>query len=164
MKNTFRSTVLAALLFAALPAQAALQSYNFSGTLDSGVYSGQSFSGSFSFDDATLSNIGDEWLSVNSLNMSFLGSNYNLSNSTFGADVGYSSGTFLGLSYTVESSALQFSLVADTAPFLAYDTTAGLSGAGDIVYQPVPEPESYALLLAGLGLLGAVTRRWVKAV
>lgn len=30
--------------------------------------------------------------------------------------------------------------------------------------QPVPEPESYAMLLAGLGLLGAVTRRRSKLV
>ena len=27
------------------------------------------------------------------------------------------------------------------------------------VYAPIPEPETYALLLAGLGLLGVVARR-----
>ena len=39
-----------------------------------------------------------------------------------------------------------------------------LSGSGDlasytVTLAPVPEPETYALLLAGLGLMGAVARR-----
>ncbi len=33
------------------------------------------------------------------------------------------------------------------------------SGTFDISAAPVPEPETYAMMLAGLGLLGAVTRR-----
>ena len=45
-----------------------------------------------------------------------------------------------------------------SALYLAY-TVGGMDGAGSLVYAPVPEPESYALMLAGLGLLGAATRR-----
>lgn len=37
--------------------------------------------------------------------------------------------------------------------------SAGGSYAGDIVMVPVPEPETYAMLLGGLGLIGAVARR-----
>ena len=32
-----------------------------------------------------------------------------------------------------------------------------------VALQPVPEPETYALMLAGLGLLGAAARRRNKA-
>jgi hypothetical protein len=35
----------------------------------------------------------------------------------------------------------------------------GYSGYAPIEVAAVPEPETYALLLAGLGLLGAVSRR-----
>ena len=41
----------------------------------------------------------------------------------------------------------------------AYDDVAGTS-----ITTSVPEPESYALMLAGLGLLGAVARRKAKKV
>ncbi|MBK9347843.1 MAG: PEP-CTERM sorting domain-containing protein [Burkholderiales bacterium] len=30
---------------------------------------------------------------------------------------------------------------------------------GDVLLAPVPEPETYAMLLAGLGVMGAVARR-----
>ena len=30
---------------------------------------------------------------------------------------------------------------------------------GSVLSQPVPEPETYAMMLAGLGLLGAIARR-----
>lgn len=34
-----------------------------------------------------------------------------------------------------------------------------LSASGSVTVSPIPEPETYAMLLAGLGLLGFVTRR-----
>jgi hypothetical protein len=172
MNKMFRKTVLAALLLAALPAaQAAIQNYSFSGAIDSGAYLGQNFSGSFSFDDAGPFTIdaGDasaKWLSVTSFSMSFLG-NYNLTNAISATEVKYVNDSFAGLGYSVDTGALQFSLVAGSSnasdAFLAYDTTAGLSGAGTVIYAAVPEPESYALLLAGLGLMATVARRRIKA-
>ena len=165
MKRIFRSTALAALLLAALPAaQAAIQSYDFSGTLDSGFYNGQSFAGSFSFDDAALLGSDSEWLSVNHLSMSFLGATFTLANAAAPTEVAYFNGTFLGLSYTVESGDPKFSLIAGydnvSQSFLAYDTVHGTSGAGSISYTAaVPEPESYAMFLAGLGLMGLTVRR-----
>lgn len=168
MRNFVRSTALAALLLAALPAaQAATQNYIFSGTLDSGIFSGQSYSGNFSFDDAALTGLDAEWLSVGNLSFSFLGNTFTLSDAAAPAEVGYFNGTFLGLSYSVESSEPKFSFIAgyeDTSDaFLAYDTAVlGDSGAGSVIYAAVPEPESYAMLLAGLGLMGVVARRRAK--
>jgi hypothetical protein len=42
--------------------------------------------------------------------------------------------------------------------------TAGFSASfsGSVIAAPVPEPETYAMLLAGLGLMGAVARRRSK--
>ena len=170
MKTAFRRTVLTALLLAALPAaQAAVQNYSFNGVLDSGALIGQSYSGSFSYDDTAFTGIDTEWLSVTTLSMSFMNTNYTLANANALAptEVGYYNGTFLGLSYSVDSSFPKFSLIAGyedvSQAYLAYDPAAGLSGFGSVVYAPVPEPETYALLLAGLGLLGAVSRRRAKA-
>ena len=42
------------LLLGATSAQAATNTYTFSGTLDSGLFNGETFSGQFSFDDAAL--------------------------------------------------------------------------------------------------------------
>ena len=47
---------------------------------------------------------------------------------------------------------------------LSYITVTGISNAsGGAIYAgeiaPIPEPETYAMLLAGLGLMGAVVRR-----
>lgn len=42
-------------------------------------------------------------------------------------------------------------------------TGASASYGGNIVAQPVPEPESYAMLLAGLGVMGAIAMRRNKA-
>jgi hypothetical protein len=62
-----------------------------------------------------------------------------------------------------------FSLIASggtgeswDVPYLAYSqlgTSGVVDGAGSIVYAPVPEPETYAMMLAGLGLLGLAARR-----
>lgn len=165
MHALIRTTALAALLLAALPAaHAATQNYSFNGMLESGLHAGQTFSGNFSFDDAALTNLDSEWLSVSALSMSFLNHTYTLANAAAPVEVSYFNGTFVGLSYAVESSEPKFSLIAgyDNAKqsFIAYDTAVpGGSGAGSVIYAAVPEPESYALLLAGLGLVGTLARR-----
>jgi hypothetical protein len=164
MKNAFRSAVLAALLLAALPAaQAATQSWNVSGMLDSGHYTGQSFAGTFSFDDAFLSGSGEEWLTVDSLALNFAGMAYTLADADVPAEVSFFDGAFLGLSYSASNLNPQISFIPGFSSlneaYIAYDISHGLSGAGDAIYAPVPEPETYAMLLAGLGLLGVAARR-----
>ena len=55
------------------------------------------------------------------------------------------------------------SLLAGTYTLQVKGTVAGISGgsyAGVLnIAQPVPEPESYAMLMAGLGLIGFMARR-----
>jgi len=41
---------------------------------------------------------------------------------------------------------------------VASGTSGGIYGFGSVI-TPVPEPESYAMFLAGLGLIGAIARR-----
>lgn len=167
MNHAFRSTLLAALLIAALPAQAAM--YNFNGTLDSGLSAGQSFSGNVSFDDSSLLGSGQEWLGANSFSIDFLGNTYYMAQGAAATELAFLDGNFLGVSYSYDAAFPMFSLIASSGtgepwdlPALAYSQmgiNGVVDGAGTIMYQAVPEPETYAMLLAGLGLLGIMGRR-----
>lgn len=166
MRHIVKSTALAALLLLALPAsQAATQSYFFNGTLESGALMGNSYQGQFSFDDASLTLTGEEYLGVDSLAMSFLGSQWSLALADAGAvtEVKFVDGAFAGLSYNATLGDTGFSTIPGsfdaTDAFVAYTTTLGNDGTGNLIYAPVPEPESYAMLVAGLALMGAMARR-----
>lgn len=164
MNALIRKVALATAFLITLPAaQAAIQNYSFSGKLDSGVYVGETFSGSFSFNDDAIINSNSEWLSVDTLNMTFLGYSFTLAQAIAPVEVGYSNGAFLGLSFSADSDSFGFTLTPGDShlsqAFLAYDSNVGLSGTGDVIYAAVPEPETYALLLAGLAVMGGVARR-----
>lgn len=170
MKYTLKSLLLATLLGAVLPAQAAIQNYNFSGAMDSGFYNGASYSGSFSFDDTGLTASGLELLGLNTINLSILNSHFTQWDALVTPDVVFQDGVFVGLEWSVNSSTpdVNFTFIAGSVDasdaYVAYDTTLGYAGAGSVSYAPVPEPESYAMLLAGLGLLGWISYRTKKSV
>lgn len=159
LKHTLITAALG-LMVAAPAAQAAIQSWNFSGAVDSGSLLGETYSGSFSFDDATLTGMDAEWLAVANLSMTFNGSAYTQVDVVAGAavEVGYQDGEFLGLSYSVDAVANPFTFVAgsnDASDALfAYD-----NGAGNVIYASVPEPKDWMLLLAGIGLVGVMVER-----
>lgn len=162
MQKLLRSTLLAALLIAALPAAQAA-TYSFSGLMDSGSLIGESLSGSLSFDNLGLTGSGFELFNLSSLNISFAGHTYTLAEADVTPDVSYQDGVFLGLSYSASALEPKLALIAGSFSagdaFVAY-TKNGLDGAGSISYTAaVPEPEAYAMLLAGLGLLGLAARR-----
>jgi len=162
---TFKKSIAAVsfgLLFAAFaPAQAAVQTYTFSGAIDAGSLLGETYAGSFSFDDAALTGAGAEWLAVDSLSMNFMGSSFTQADAAaFSiAEVGYYDGAFLGLSFSVDSAGEPFSFVTgsfDTGDaFFATD-----SSSGSLAYAAaVPEPKDWMLMLAGIGLVGVMIER-----
>ena len=160
MHKILRTTLLAAALCASASAQAAIQTYSFSGTLDSGFFSGQSFSGQVSFEDASFTGSGIEYAAVSSLYISIFGGNFTEANTDLGttAEVAMDGGIFAGASFYATGVNAAFSMLpadfaSSSVAFLAYDTGLGSSGAGSVIYAPVPEPETWAMLLMGLGLV-----------
>ena len=66
------------------------------------------------------------------------------------------------LSKTFDLGAGTYSLVVGGATYDGAGTNAGNRAYGfgaTVAVAPIPEPETYAMLLAGLGLVGAVARR-----
>ena len=164
MKRFFRTTALAALLLATFPAAQAA-TYSFSGIMDGGSLTGTSFFGGFSFDDLGLTGIGSEIRGLSSLSLSFAGHTYTWADADVAPDVSYLDGAFLGLSYSASTIEPKVAFVAGfndvSGAYLAY-TKDGLDGAGTVIYTAVPEPESYAMFLAGLGLMGLAALRRSK--
>jgi hypothetical protein len=174
MNLTLKHLVIAALFSSALPAQAAVHRYTFTGEIDSGHYINEVFSGSFSFDNSALTSTGTEYIDVSALSLNLLNTSFSQAN--FVGDfpaVAFNDGEFSGLAWSFDSinpnigySFIPGSIDANDAYF-AYEVfgfngpIAGLSGTGIINYSvaAIPEPESYAMFLAGLGLLGFMSRR-----
>lgn len=165
------AAVAATLAMASLAASAA--DFTFTGESDFGAYAGQTFSGSFSFAGSAASADGN--LALTAFSMSFGGHTWNLSDLNAGAVAVFATGTPLGLELSADSSNLavrpSFTLVpgftAYSDSLLTYTTTDSsgpVLGFGGIttltdVTPAVPEPTTYALLLAGLGLVGRVAQR-----
>lgn len=165
MRHFFRHTALVALLSVSVPAaQATVLDYSFNGMLDSGFYTGTTYFGYFSFDNVGLSYSGTEWLPVSNLSLNLFGNSYDETDADVGsvAEVGYLDGVFLGLSFSVSSSDPQFSVIPGTVDasdaYLGYDTVLGLSGAGSIAYNLVPEPATVPLMLAGFAAVSLRNR------
>lgn len=159
LKHTLITAALGLMVFAPA-AQAAIESWNFSGAVDSGPLLGETSSGNFSFDDAALTGMDAEWLSVANLSMTFNGNAYTQAGVVAGGavEVGYLDGEFLGLAYSVDSAANPFTFVAGN-----YDTSDAYfaygNGAGNVIYGSVPEPKDWMLLLSGIGLVGVMVER-----
>lgn len=121
----------------------------FVGTFDvvDGVFGGDTFS---------ITNFGSLLGSTSSVAMTDIGSAPDLGydfDAAF-ADSGFSHGSFALAAGTYKISGyLDQSVLIDGARL---DSTAG---AVRLAVSPIPEPSTYAMLLAGLGVVGLVTRR-----
>lgn len=155
--------VSVALLASITTSQAAEVSFDLSGLIDSGALLGETLSGSFSFDDATLTGTGAEWVDVSYLTVNFLGETWTLTNQEAPTQAAYADGTFLGLSYAASNTNVAFSFIpgvsSATEAFVAYDTPLGLSGSGSLITSPVPEASTWAMTLLGLLLVSIMRRR-----
>lgn len=147
------------------PAQAATVNYNLAGTIQNGLLTGQTFSGTFSYDDSLLTGSGFETLGVSQVNLSFLGSTFTAANDDSYPDsptVEFSDGNFLGLNFTVSSSTPEFSLIPAFGNTVATFSYIGTNddGSGTIQYTVVPVPESSTVLgIIAVGMGGFFIRR-----
>lgn len=165
--NMIKKLTLVALLAVVMPAQAAIQSLQFNGLVDSGYYNGTSYQGLFSFDDAGLLSSGTELVNLSSLNFKFGSSLFDLGTPALSsATAVFQDGVFTGIEWSVDSNspAIGFSFIAGSADasdaFFAYDTKLGLSGTGGLTYAAaVPEPTQTGLMLLGLGVIGWIATR-----
>jgi hypothetical protein len=156
----FRPLLIAAAALIATSAQAA--TFNFSGTITDGPLAADSvpFSGSFSYTDPVTGS-GFEQIALSAFSLNFLLTNFPLN---AGATADFDNGVFLGLTYSHLSNA-DFTLTMTsgsmdvTDAFLHYTPTGGIESSGGYSISAVPEPESYALMLGGLGLVGWMARR-----
>jgi hypothetical protein len=141
--------------------QAAIVSYSLSGTVDSGPLLNQPYSGTFSFDDSLLTGIGSEFLPVPTVTVDF-GGTYTQSDAASPPEVAFLDGDLLGLSFSVNTSNLDFSFVPGffdvSEAYFTYQTPQG-AGAGNIIYAPVTAvPESSSVLgILALGICGLGT-------
>ncbi len=123
------------------------------GTLNGGSYGSQSINWAFW--------VGTGQPSV-ARNITFFDRNPNTYEDFLMNGVGYGSyTTYIGISWFVPVGNT-FTLNLAPSAFVLH---AGINGRDEAVSytatiaSPVPEPESYALMLAGLGLLGTIARR-----
>ncbi|MGO4381528.1 FxDxF family PEP-CTERM protein [Pseudoduganella sp. RAF19] len=88
-------------------------------------------------------------LTLSGQNVSFDGALTNLNGQT-GSAYSFGKYRFFGVEYT---GASPFTLELHGTAF------SGATYSGEVTVSPVPEPATYGMLLAGLGLVGAVARR-----
>lgn len=163
IRKTLLATAIAGL---ALQAQAASVTFKFnSDGFDNGTLVGQTMNGQFSFDDTLLTDA-TEWLPLSSFSFKLGGQTYTLTgNELATAAATFSNGQLLGVSaVAMNVGTHDFNFVDGSfgAPFVFYTSSSVATdfGAANLSFTAaVPEPETYALMLGGLGLVGWMARR-----
>lgn len=154
----FRPLLIAAAALIATSAQAA--TYSFSGSIDAGPLSGASFAGSYTFDDSQITGADFEQIALSAFSLNFNSQTFSLNP---GATADFSAGVFLGLTYSHAGAGYTLNMNSGSMDlsdaFLHYLPSGGVESSGGYSISAVPEPESYALMLGGLGIVGFLARR-----
>lgn len=157
------AAVLAAASLAA-PAATVVVSFQ-SSAFDGGSLIGQTFSGQFSFDDATLTAT-TSTLPLLSLSFDLGGQSYTLAQADAGTTaVVFDAGNVSGLNAVFSGGARNVQLTEGFgAPYAFYQQSASDFGFADLSFAAavVPEPGRTVLMLAGLGLVVLLARRRVR--
>jgi hypothetical protein len=166
MTLTLKKLVLAAgVTLSALSLNAsqaeAVTLFTFEVIPDFGPLAGNTYVGDFSFDDSSLTGIGDETVSLSDFNFNFLGTTYTELDG-FSSLAAFLDGKFLGIEYAFDDGNVDFAFIpgfsAVNEAFFAYDIASGPNqgaGFGDVNYSVVPTPA----LLPGLVGMGAMALR-----
>ena len=165
MSNNFQkmraiAATIALSLTAIKPAQSATLTYNISGTTDSGPLVGETYFGSFSFDDLNLTRNGSEFLTPANLNLNFSNPIFSNATSVLPAQLAFVDGTFLGLNLSTSVYTFVPGFFSVNEASFAYQVNQQ-GGAGGVNYtlrqEPaasVPEPAATIglLLLSAWGI------------
>jgi len=156
--------LLFALVFslASSIASAATVTKNWSVEVMSGMFVGEVGSGTFTYDDSLISNLGEEYIYVTdglTLTFNFLGQDFTqLDDLEYPSSpsLGFFEGSIVSLDYFVNSGINNNNALDFGTSVLTFN---GSAYTGEITVTAVPEPETYAMMLAGLGLVAFAARR-----
>jgi hypothetical protein len=144
--------------------------YSFTGTLTDGPLTGQSFSGSFSFNEAALSASFTGELPLTTFGLQLGAQLYTLTGADAGSTPGaaFAGGVFVGLSFSDSQApdtatrphvALVAGFTGFEQAYVGYVGSSGAAGFGSYSVAVVPEPGTWAMWLAGLAGVAHITRR-----
>ena len=142
------------------PAQAAIVNYNLAGTIETGLLTGETFSGTFSYDNSLLTGSDFEFLDVSQVNLNFLSSTFTAVNADSNPTVEFLDGILLGLNFSTSSFTPEFLLMPAFGAMEATFSYIGTNdnGSGPVQYALVPEPSTVLGLIA-LGIGGFLVGR-----
>lgn len=166
VKHVF--ALAAALLCGAASAATPITVHFDSSTTLSGSFAASaSGTNTFTLDLSFLSGYFTSIQLLSSVNAGFTGgSGYDVTNVTidgvaYTPAINYSAPGFFGADLWVGTALLTPTshTIEVTGNWIGGNPAVGFTGSLSLTAQPVPEPETYALLLAGLGVVGGLVRR-----
>lgn len=167
-----RAAILILLALFAAPASATIVHKSFVATLTDGPYAGTVFPGTFSYDDASVTGVGTDYVALTSLNFTLKGVAFTRNDIDQGGQALLQDGVLWYFTAAIFPPTPWPSPVSDIAfgfggpGVIGYIAGAQEFGLGEYVIGPaaVPEPASFTALAFGLlGIFGYFRRRALAA-